>query len=214
MTLIGIAGAKRAGKSTLAQGLALVTGLPEESFAAPLREFVARITGMTARELDARKEEPLDWLDGVTPRQMMQTVGTEWGRQMIHPEIWLRSLFARIPPQGAIISDVRFPNEAQAILDRGGIVFRVNRPGLPQGDGHLSEVPLPPELVTVDLWNTKAPRDLIEAAMNCLGLSLSQPAAACNHEREVWLDGRGFVCAACSRPMLRRPNPPATNTGD
>jgi hypothetical protein len=170
VNLIGIAGAKRAGKSTLASGLSLALGLPEESFAAPMREFVARITGMTLRELDARKEEPLAWLDGVTPRTMMQTVGTEWGRQTVHPDIWLRSLFARIPPQGAIISDVRFPNEAEAILERGGIVFRVNRAGC-EGDGHASERPLPPELVTVDLWNTGTPRDLIEQALNCLGVS-------------------------------------------
>lgn len=177
MTLIGIAGHKRTGKSTLAQGLSFALGLPEESFAAPLREFVARITGMTAPELDFNKEVGLDWLDGITPRQMMQTVGTEWGRQMVHPDLWLRSLFARIPPQGAIISDVRFPNEAEAILDRGGIVFRVNRSNLVTFDGHASENPLPPELVTVDLWNTGTPRDLIEAAMNCLGLSVGVPPA-------------------------------------
>lgn len=180
MTLIGIAGHKRAGKSTLAQGLSFALGLPEESFAAPLREFVARITGMTAPELEFNKELPLAWLDGVTPRQMMQTVGTEWGRQMIHPELWLRSLFARIPPQGAIISDVRFPNEAEAILERGGIVFRVNRPVLTVTDGHASEVPLPPELVTVDLWNTGTVGELVEKAMNCLGVSLRGNPPATN----------------------------------
>jgi hypothetical protein len=178
VTLIGIAGAKRSGKNTLSAGLSHALGLPEESFAGPLREFVARITGMTPHELEFNKELPLEWLDGITPRAMMQTVGTEWGRQMVHPELWVRSLFARIPPQGAIISDVRFPNEAEAILARGGIVFRLLRPGTGSGDGHLSEAPLPSELVTVELVNNSTPQRLVEAALQCLpqGRALNTPA--------------------------------------
>lgn len=168
MILVGIAGPKRSGKNTLAAGLSRALGVSEDSFAGPMRRFIAELTGLDAQALDTRKEAPLDWLGGVTPRRMLQTVGTEWGRQMIHPEIWVRALLARLPKAGAIISDVRFPNEAQAILARGGVIFRLSRPGLAADDPHLSERPLPDHLVTVELVNCSTPERLVEAALACL----------------------------------------------
>ena len=76
----------------------------------------------------------------MTPRLMLQLLGTECGRQIIHPNIWVNALFAdyKCPCNNCrpvecdslanwIITDVRFPNEAQAIKDKGGIVIRVNR---------------------------------------------------------------------------------------
>lgn len=86
----------------------------------------------------------------MTPRLMLQLLGTEAGRDTMHPNIWVNALFAdyvcddcgqqecptdeedtgqmihRSFPNW-IITDVRFPNEAKAIKDRGGIVIRVNR---------------------------------------------------------------------------------------
>lgn len=85
----------------------------------------------------------------MTPRLMLQLLGTECGRQIIHPNIWVNALFADYEKDSNwIITDVRFPNEAQAIKDKGGIVIRVNRDyqnplmpeiGIPE---HLSETAL------------------------------------------------------------------------
>ncbi len=96
------------------------------------------------------------YVKALTPRLLLQLLGTECGRDIIHPNIWVNSLFAdykserqtlggdgvwfttdkdyinfgeRFISPNWIITDVRFPNEAQAIKDRGGIVIRVNRPG-------------------------------------------------------------------------------------
>ena len=81
----------------------------------------------------------------LTPRKLLQLLGTECGRQIIHPNIWVNALFAdykavkvhekvtdnlnlkSFKKPNWIITDVRFPNEAQAIKDRGGVVIRVNR---------------------------------------------------------------------------------------
>lgn len=71
----------------------------------------------------------------LTPRLLLQLLGTEAGRQIIHPNIWVNALFADykldhgvvIEPNW-IITDVRFPNEAKAIADRGGILIKVVRP--------------------------------------------------------------------------------------
>lgn len=82
----------------------------------------------------------------LTPRKLLQLLGTEAGRQIIHPNIWVNALFVDYKVEkmdfvfGAIypnwiITDVRFPNEIQAIKDRGGIVIRVNRPNITASNG-------------------------------------------------------------------------------
>lgn len=88
----------------------------------------------------------------LTPRRLLQLMGTECSRQIIHPNIWINALMADYKwdknteyttVRGTnsatlskrdypglpkwIVTDVRFPNEARAIKDRGGIVIRVNR---------------------------------------------------------------------------------------
>lgn len=102
--------------------------------------------------LSTSKEE-LDNYKGITlvkltPRLLLQLLGTDCGRQIIHPNIWVNALMAdykesqlgqakrrrkgKTFPIGYflpnwIITDVRFPNEAKAIKDKGGILIRVNR---------------------------------------------------------------------------------------
>ena len=93
-----------------------------------------------------------------TPRLLLQLLGTECGREIIHPEIWVNSLMNEykplygyqttnskitigdisIPIPGLnidkrvfpnwIITDMRFSNELEAVKKRGGITIRVNRP--------------------------------------------------------------------------------------
>ena len=75
-----------------------------------------------------------------TPRLLMQLLGTECGRQIIHPNIWVNALMSNYKPYYTsyhdaielypnwIITDTRFPNELKAVKDRGGITIRVNRP--------------------------------------------------------------------------------------
>ena len=38
-----------------------------------------------------------------------------------------------------VVTDIRFPNEAQMIYDLGGELVKIERPGLPDQDGHASE---------------------------------------------------------------------------
>ena len=91
-------------------------------------------------------------LTKLTPRKLLQLLGTECGRNIIHPNVWVNALFAEYKPKEApykhlgdlledkhhgllnspnwIITDMRFPNELQAVKDRGGITIRVNRPDI------------------------------------------------------------------------------------
>lgn len=163
--LIGLAGAKQSGKTLLANLLAESYGLQHFSFAAPIRQFVASLLGGTLEQLEVEKEVPIAWLNGVTPRHMMQTLGTEWGRRMIDQDIWLRLCMRKALAAGsAVISDVRFPNEARAIREHGGKVIRLNRWSQRPEDRHISERPLEPELIDFELANDgDSPDSLLRA---------------------------------------------------
>lgn len=166
--IIGIAGHKRSGKTMLADMLCQRLNLPHESFAAPIRRAVADILGVSVDALEVRKETPISWLGGKTPRHLMQTLGTEWGRQMIDRELWIKALMNRAGGSGAVVSDVRFPNEAEAIRASGGKVIRLVRPGFQDQDSHLSEVPLPAELVDAEIVNDGPAFELLHKALEVL----------------------------------------------
>ena len=83
-----------------------------------------------------------------TPRLLLQLLGTECGRQILHPNVWVNSLMSEYKLKWVstgdsvaeedvsiqkeypnwIIPDTRFPNELRAVKDRAGITIRVNRP--------------------------------------------------------------------------------------
>lgn len=176
--LIGLTGRKQSGKSTVAQILREKQKFIEYSFAAPVRLFIAFMLAPREADglawLEANKETPIDWLDGMTPRHMLQTLGTEWGRDMIHSELWLRKCMRDIVDSTApniVVSDVRFDNEAKAIRESGGIILRIDRFGC-GGDAHVSEAGVSDGLVNLTYHNR---RDLAELERDILGTVL--PAA-------------------------------------
>jgi len=80
----------------------------------------------------------------VSGRHLLQTLGTEWGRRQIHPEIWVRHWQRRLQLCQAaghrvVVDDIRFPNEADAIRQLGGQVWLVERPGIDYRGNHASE---------------------------------------------------------------------------
>jgi hypothetical protein len=84
----------------------------------------------------------------LTPRLLLQLLGTECGRDIIHPNIWINALFSKYKHRPMleypswIITDVRFINEVEAIKERGGIIIRVNNPNVESTDIHISETEL------------------------------------------------------------------------
>lgn len=136
--IIGLAGTKGSGKSTAALALYRL-GWSVLPFAGPLKKMAAILVTDDRYIYGDRKEEPLDWLDGITPRWIMQSLGTEWGRQLIHDELWIRVWRRQIevdkwwemPSQGTwgiVADDVRFQNEVDAIHSLEGHVILIERP--------------------------------------------------------------------------------------
>lgn len=64
----------------------------------------------------------------LTPRSLLQLLGTEAGRNIIHPDIWVNSLFSEYKPNcNWIITDNRFPNETKSVKKEGGITIKIER---------------------------------------------------------------------------------------
>lgn len=147
MRVIGITGKAGSGKDSLASFLVENHGFKRIGLADPLREFVSRMTGIPFEDLmqGEVKETPLDNFGGKSPRQMMQTLGTEWGRQTIADDTWLQVAAVAIRKArqegyaGVVIPDVRFDNEAHFVHQMGGDVVEVIRYGAAPVSAHVSE---------------------------------------------------------------------------
>lgn len=76
----------------------------------------------------------------MTVRQLLQELGTECGRDVLHPDVWVNSLFSNYKTtfthdeiqkynsvQNWIITDMRFTNELEAVKQKNGITIRINR---------------------------------------------------------------------------------------
>ena len=147
--IVGLTGPKGVGKTTFANDM------PHHrfSFADPLRSMMDVFLGyfdMEVENFDGDKEKKIPNL-GVSFRHAMQTLGTEWGRTRIHPDVWVEAMESRLSRFGKeqiVIDDVRFPNEAEMIHVAGGEIWRLTRKGFtPSGDQHASEAGLPDDLV-------------------------------------------------------------------
>lgn len=68
----------------------------------------------------------ISWVEKLTPRLLLQLLGTECGKEIIHPKIWVNSLISSQYPNW-LITDVRFPDEVDCIKQKQGIVIRINR---------------------------------------------------------------------------------------
>jgi hypothetical protein len=140
--IIALSGTAGSGKSTAAAYLQQ-RGYTLVKFAGPLKAM-CRAIGMGDEHIEGSlKERPLDWLRGKSPRQFMQMLGTEFGRDCIGPHFWVglweRAAIDVLDNGGRVVcDDCRFSNEADAVRKLGGIVVRLaGRGGL--AGGHASE---------------------------------------------------------------------------
>lgn len=158
MTLIiGIAGKKRVGKDTLAGYIQQRWEFygKEKPY---IMSFADTLKGMLRPMLmecglssaDIQQIETTDMKDQLvlpvvdcTYRKLAQTLGTEWGRFYIDPNIWVKILLHKASRHKVVIvPDVRFPNEAQAIRCHG-VLVHLTRREVGSTDSHSSEAGVP-----------------------------------------------------------------------
>ncbi len=141
--LVGIAGRAGAGKDLVAS---MIPGAWVIGLADPLYAMLAAMLRVSVDSLRDRgtKELPIEWL-GRSPRHLLQTLGTEWGREHVAQDVWMRLAAKRADDMVAagvrvvVVADVRFPDEAAWIRDRGGEVWHLRRPGTDAPSTHVTE---------------------------------------------------------------------------
>lgn len=146
MTLIGLTGYAQSGKDTAAAFL-VEHGWTRVAFADKLRAFAAAVNPIV--KTDVGYERLVDiiayqgWdLAKQNPeiRRLLQVIGTDAGRVLLGQNVWVDAAMQGLSGTADVVfTDVRFPNEAAAILDRGGVMVRITRPGVRAVNSHISE---------------------------------------------------------------------------
>ena len=145
--LIGVAGPKNSGKDTFAERFKLeVPTAIIRAFAEPVKRTCQQLYLLSDLQLyDTDAKERVDPRWNLTPRQMFQQVGTDYVRQQLDPDFWLKHFELwyqqhRLSNHVIIVPDVRFQNEVDLIHKLGGKVVFINRPAVHTLDSHESEV--------------------------------------------------------------------------
>lgn len=164
--LIGLSGKARAGKDTAAQVLVAEHGFTQIGFADVIKAMAydidPSIGGHPLRGLvDAMGWEEAKLVPGV--RIFLQRMGAS-GRERLDKGVWVRAALRDVDNlmkdgTSVVISDVRYPNEAEAIRKRGGIIVRIDRPNV-FIDNDVSETSMDDEIFEVTIDNDGTIDDL------------------------------------------------------
>lgn len=128
----------------------------------------------------------------MTVREFLQKLGTEAMREGLHTNVWVNALFAdykaKWVPTGDtieedevslekeypnwIITDMRFPNEMEAVEKRHGITIRVTRPDFLSFDAmlHPSETALDDAKFDYEIINNGTMEELVKKVRDILVL--------------------------------------------
>ncbi len=168
--VIAFTGRKFSGKDTAAR-LFIEAGYTNIKFADPLKDMlraVLRVQGILPDTVERMiegdlKEVPTYYLRGKTPRYAMQTLGTEWGRDIIAQDFWTSILKTRAEQHRKIVvTDLRFGNEVKAVRELGGKIIRIKRQFARDNEfsEHSSEVAIDNLMVDAEIENNGSIEEL------------------------------------------------------
>ncbi|MGC5319324.1 hypothetical protein ACPXB5_11360 [Micromonospora arida] len=150
--LIGLIGRARAGKDTFAARLIEAHGFTRYAFADALRGVALDLDPIVL---------PIDTVQGSARlSEIVERVGWEGAKEYrevrrtlqrlgvavrtLDEEFWVSRVMLKISANAkpAVVTDVRFANEAAAIVAAGGRLVRIVRAGQDESDTHISETAL------------------------------------------------------------------------
>jgi len=151
--IIGVLGRKGSGKDTISDYIVNHYEYEKMQFAEPLKNACKILFNFSDEQLHGNLKETIDPQWGVTPRHVLQYVGTDMFRNHINGLIpgtdnnfWVNLLKVKFHKKleenkysQVIVSDVRFQNEIDVIHELGGKVIKLIRPSLSNTDAHESE---------------------------------------------------------------------------
>ena len=116
--IIGLHGKAGSGKDFAADYLCEIGDFEKTSFAKPLYDMINCIGFNASSSMNREEKESEDNFLDTSIRKLTQTLGTEWGRELIDKDIWLKVIDKQIRFGNFVISDVRFDNEAEMIVNK------------------------------------------------------------------------------------------------
>lgn len=155
--ILGLSGYAGAGKNTVANVLTHEYGFWQVAFADKLKAMALATDPIVhthaGNVIQLREAVDLYGWDEAKRRfpevrRYLQRLGTEGGRGTFGEDFWVDQLHAQIvslADSGAkdfVITDMRFPNEAQYVRWQGGETVRIKRPGVRPANDHASETAL------------------------------------------------------------------------
>lgn len=173
VVILGLGHRAGVGKDTIASHLCAKYGFRQLAFADPLRAAASEVFGINVgMMLDPLTKNKVDEFWGLSPRQVLQKMGTDAMRGTFGEDVWLKALAARLlryltvpgTPNRYVITDVRFPNEAAMVKRMNGAVWRIDRPGIsdqPTEGLHASET----AMLDYKDWDLVIKNDSTEAAL-------------------------------------------------
>lgn len=192
--LIGLTGKKRAGKDTAAQAL-LGLGFVRVAFADPIRAFAHALDPLVVVEADEQYLLPhavrllgrgsthrLAWLvdtigweaaKGMREvRRTLQRLGKDAGRTVLGETVWTDLAMTQAAQhENVVITDVRFPDEADRIHAMGGVIWRITRPGTDTTDQHPTETAMDGHDADLTLVNDSTPQALHRHVFDAIGVA-------------------------------------------
>lgn len=150
--IIGVLGKKRSGKDTTGDYLVSNKNFIKYSFANPIKRGAMELFGFTEDQVFGDAKDEIDPTWGITPRLVLQIMGTEvfqYDMPRYIPELqafgrgfWVKRFeqwYEQNRHLDVVICDVRFQHEVDSILKMGGSVLVVQRPSIVSVDEHPSE---------------------------------------------------------------------------
>ena len=164
--LIGLSGYAQSGKDSVAEVLVRDFGFTRIAFADKIKELLYEIDDnvrfiVDTMGWDKAKQNPVI-------RRKLQDLGMN-ARKVFDDDFWIRQAIKGIGLQTrVVITDVRFPNEMQAVWEMDGRVWRVDRPGVDAVNDHISEHAIKELTPDVYINNTGTLEDLEIAVHNIM----------------------------------------------
>ena len=172
--IIGLTGKMKSGKDTVAKMIEKHAPYSlMKSMAAPLKDLCITMLGLHWDDVHTQEgKAKYNEFWGMTNREILQKVGTDAMRNGFHSDIWVKCAYIQLKQYNLsrgniIITDIRFPNEAQMVRDMGGIVVYVDR-DIYQESVHESEKDLPLQYIDTVLLNHGSLNDLEDQVTNML----------------------------------------------
>jgi hypothetical protein len=130
--VFALAGRAGSGKSTCARWLVDNYGAVEFSLAEPLKRLAQDVFGFSDEQVfgTQAQKEAVDPRWGISPREALIKLGHA-ARERVGKNVWLDACLNAVARSGArvaVVSDVRYPNEAAAMHGKGAVVVRLRCP--------------------------------------------------------------------------------------